>query len=106
MPNFETALLLSLPGPGSFLPRKIRWVDSSPPGPGRVKRESLKKLGLCSRTPYFQRNMVIIIRENQNTRKENQFFAGILMTKAKRTIVRNFKPKQKYALQDMMLYDR
>jgi len=46
--------------------------------------------------------MVNIICENQSTRKENQIFVSILMTKAKRTIIRNFKPKQKYALQDMM----
>ena len=65
-------------------------------------RESLKKLGLCSRIPYFQRNMANIISENQSTRKENQIFVSILMTKAKRTIIRNFIPKQKYALQDMM----
>ena len=42
-------------------------------------RESLKKLGLCSRTPYFQRNMVNIICENQSTRKENQIFVRDVM---------------------------
>jgi len=42
--------------------------------------------------------MVNTIYENQSTRKENQIFVSILMTKAKRTIIRSFKPKQKICI--------
>ena len=53
MLNFETALLLSLPGLGSFLPG---GVDDTPPRPGRViiRRIRTKTLAQLMQSPLLR----------------------------------------------------